>query len=100
MEASKYTAEYGIHDPGPVLTQRDKWFCEKADVVLANFEHSEKPSIGTCIELGWADEAGTPIVAAIPDGNVHEHPIVLNVVKFRTRTLNEAARVVLGLAGV
>lgn len=97
----RYREQYGIgpEDASTVLTVRDHKFCTESDVVLANFEGSVKPSIGTCIELGWASQAGTTIVAVIPEGNVHEHPMVLNVSNFRVHTLDEGIRTVLALAG-
>lgn len=88
-----------LEEVDKVLTVRDHWFTTKCDVVLANFVGSEKASIGTSIELGWAHEAGVPIVAAIPSCNVHDHPMVLSIVDFRTFTLHDAVEIVLALQG-
>lgn len=99
---SLYNELYRIVKPaqsGMVLTIRDHTMTTKSDVVLANFENSEIASIGTSMELGWASEAGVPIVGVVPSGNVHEHPMVLSVLAFRVHTLEEGLRVVLALAG-
>ena len=94
-----YTEHLGIENPAPVLTQRDKWMCQQSDVVLANFTGSEKASIGTCIELGWANLAGVPIIAVIPPGNIHTHPMIESLVDFNVPDLDEAVRILRGLAG-
>lgn len=97
-----YKELYQIPSPrqsGMVLTLRDHTMTTKSDVVLANFENSTIGSLGTAMELGWASEAGVPIVGVVPSGNVHEHPMVLSVLAFRVHTLEEGLRVVLALAG-
>ena len=94
-----YIDELGIKDPANVLTTRDKWMCTKSDVVLANFTDSVKASIGTCIELGWANLAGVPIIAVIPPGNIHTHPMIESLVDFNVPDLDEAVRILRGLAG-
>lgn len=75
-----YAREYDVYSGvnlNNILTTRDKWAATGCDIVLANFGSATKASIGTSIELGWADEAGVPIIAVIPSGNIHEHPMVL-----------------------
>lgn len=96
-----YSQVYGeLYDSADaVLTVRDWWYTTKSDVVLANFGDSEKASIGTSIELGWACQARVPIVAVIEDGNVHDHPMVLSVITFRAFTLQEGIRIVQALGG-
>lgn len=96
-----YQDEYGVDasNAGLVLTMRDHEFCTKCDVVLANFEYSDKASIGTAIELGWASEAGVPIVAVLPVGNVHDHPMINSVISFRVARLDDGVAVVKALDG-
>ncbi len=33
-------------------------------------------SIGTCFELAWAYEFGTPIISIIPEANIHRHAFI------------------------
>lgn len=94
-----YTEHLGIENPAPVLTQRDKWMCQQSDVVLANFTGSEKASIGTCIEIGWASLANVPIIAVLEKGNVHDHAMITSLVNFRVDTLEEAVPILRGLQG-
>lgn len=102
--AKTYQSEFHVTREGAakVLTQRDKWFTTGCDVVLVNFEPSDQTgfaSIGTCIELGWANEAGVPIVAVLPQHNVHVHPMVESLLFHRTATLDDAINFVRALNG-
>lgn len=86
-----------LSTPGGIVT-RDRWDCQRADVVLVNFVGAKRVSIGTVLELAWADAARVPIVAAMEPGNLHEHAMVEALVGFRTSTLEEAVDAVLALA--
>jgi len=77
------------------ITARDRFDCTRADAVLFNFLGATKVSIGTCMELGWADLARIPIVMAIEtSGNPHDHPMVRGVAGFRLNSLEEAIEVI------
>ena len=78
-------------------TTRDRWDSMRCDVMLVNVIGAERISVGTCIELGWADAARVPIVLAMDEGNVHDHLIVRGVAGYVVTTLDEAINVVLGL---
>lgn len=93
-----YEEKYGTV-AAPVLTTRDKWMATQSDVVLANFLDSTKVSIGTCIEIGWASQAGVPIVAIVPVGNVHNHAMIDELVTMKVETLEEAKNVLRALNG-
>lgn len=80
------------------ITTRDRWDCMRADIVLANFVGAGRVSIGTVLELAWADAARVPVVAAMEGGNVHEHAMVLELIGFRAETLEDAVDLVLALA--
>jgi nucleoside 2-deoxyribosyltransferase len=72
------------------LTVADRFDCMRADVVLVNFLGCEgRVSIGTCMELGWADAARIPIILVMESsGNVHDHAMVREVSGFRVETLD------------
>ena len=79
------------------ITTRDRWDCQRADVVLMNLVGAKQVSIGTCIEIGWADAARVPIVLAMEDGNPHEHGMVLACAGLRAKTLQEAFHLVVSM---
>jgi len=82
------------------ITTRDRWDCTRSDVVLVNLIGAPRVSIGTMIELGWADAARNPIVLAMePAGNVHDHAMVTEVAGFRADSVEGALELVIAILG-
>lgn len=77
------------------LTTRDRWDAMRCDVLLVNLLGAKTVSIGTVMEISWADTLRKPIVVAIePDGsNPHEHAMLNDCIGFRVPTLWDAADV-------
>lgn len=89
--------EYGHLSPlsGPrgIMT-RDRFDATRCGVLLVNLLGASKVSVGTVMEIAWADLRRTPIVVAIePSGNPHEHAMVNEAIGFRCVTLDEALHV-------
>lgn len=76
------------------ITTRDRFDCTGRDMVLVNFLGADRVSIGTCIELGWADAARVPVVVAMEEDNVHRHAMVNQIAGFIVPTLEQAVDVV------
>lgn len=74
------------------LTVRDRWDAMRCDVLLVNLLGATKVSIGTVLELAWADSKGIPIVVAMEDdgSNPHEHAMVNHIISYRVTTLWDA----------
>jgi nucleoside 2-deoxyribosyltransferase len=73
------------------LTTRDRWDAMRCDVLLVNLLGAKSVSIGTVMEIAWADAQRTPIVVAIEDqGNPHEHAMINESIGFRVSTLWDA----------
>ena len=75
------------------IITRDRWDTNRCDVILVNFLGAEKVSIGTVMELAWADAARVPSIVVIEPGNVHEHSMLREVTGFRVETLEEVLNV-------
>lgn len=76
------------------IMTRDRWDATRCDVILVNLLGAKSVSIGTVMEIAWADAVRTPIVCAIePEGNVHEHAMIQEALGFRVPTLDEAIQV-------
>lgn len=83
---------------GKGITTRDRWDCHRSDALLVNLLGAEKVSIGTMMELGWANSAGKPIVLCMEDkGNPHDHAMVREVCGFVVNTLDHGIEVVKAL---
>lgn len=72
------------------ITTRDRMDCQRADLVLINLLGSTRVSIGTMIEVGWADAFRVPIVLAIEPENLHQHPMLAQCAGFVVSTLEQA----------
>jgi nucleoside 2-deoxyribosyltransferase len=64
--------------------------CTRSNLVLMNLLGADRVSVGTMIEVGWADAARNPIIVAMEPGNVHEHPMVSDCAGYIVPTLDEA----------
>ena len=99
LEMIDFCSGMGLQPDGNTLEQiitiRDMWFSTRSDVVLANFGPGgeSKASIGTSIELGWASAAGVKIVGILPEGNIHNHPIVDALLDIKVFDLETALKV-------
>lgn len=90
---SAYLGLNPMSEPKGIMT-RDRFDCMKRDMVLANFLGAKQVSIGTCIELGWADAARVPIVAVMEEDNIHRHAMVNEAAGFIVPTLEGALEVI------
>jgi len=71
------------------ITARDRNDVMTCDLVFANFLGAKKVSIGSVIELGWADAWRKPIVIVMEPDNIHQHSIVNTICGFKVQTLEE-----------
>src|SRR5688572_5234242 len=56
---------------------RDRFDCLTCDLILVNLLGATKVSIGTVMEIAWADSRKTPIILVIEkENNIHEHAMI------------------------
>ena len=88
-------AKLGVLSTPSAVLARDRFDTTRADVMLMNLLGSERVSIGTMVEIGWADAARVPIIGVMePEGNVHDHMFVNQSIGFRVATLDEGLDIV------
>ena len=86
----------GSYDEFPLstghgITARDRFDCMGSDIVIFNLLGAKRISVGTMIELGWADAARNPAILIMEkEGNPHEHPMVSNTTQFRVDNVQDA----------
>ena len=73
------------------LTCRDRYDVTHRDLMVVNFVGWKSVSMGTSIELGWADAARKPVVGI---GPVYDYPMVKEIVNFWAAELDEAVHIV------
>jgi nucleoside 2-deoxyribosyltransferase len=79
--------------PRGIMT-RDRWDATRCDLLLVNFLGATRVSIGTCMEIAWADLKRIPIICAMEKtGNPHDHAMITEAIGFRVDSLDEAFRV-------
>lgn len=81
------------------IMTRDRFDATRCDVLLVNLRGADRVSIGTCMEIAWADLCRTPIVCVMEPGNPHEHAMVNEAIGYRVSTLTEALDVVKAILG-
>lgn len=70
---------------------RDRFDCLRADALLVNMIGATRVSIGTVMEIAWADSMKKPIVLAMEDeGNLHDHAMLREACYWQTSSLDEA----------
>lgn len=75
---------------GRAIKGRDRWMVKQADILLADFTDSEVASIGSCMELAWADILGKHVIAVIPEVNVHRHAFIIECANIIFTEMEEA----------
>ncbi len=79
---------------------RDRWDVSRSDVVFVNFMGTTRVSIGTIMEIAWADMLNKPIVYLTDSNNIHNHAMVMESVGFIVYTLEEAIETIKALLNV
>lgn len=84
------------YDEFPIATShaifaRDKWMVSQADIILADLSYSgNRVSIGTMMELAWANLLGKQVIVIMPHGNIHDHLFVHEAATIRFTDLEDA----------
>lgn len=75
------------------LTERDRYDTIRSDLVFCNLLGAKRVSIGSMIELGWADSNRIPVVLCMEPDNLHNHAMVRETVSWIVPTLEEAIEI-------
>lgn len=77
------------------IITRDRFDVTSSDVVLMNLlPMGNRISIGTFIELGWADACRTPVVMIRTPDCLSHHPMVDQLIGFEVQSLGAALQTV------
>lgn len=80
------------------LTARDREDVRRADAVLMYLPSAERISIGTMIEIGWADAWRVPIVLVTPPDSAYAtHPMVKECAAYVVGDLQSAVSILSAL---
>lgn len=76
------------------VVARDKFDATRCDVLLVNLLGAKKVSIGTCVEIGWANALNIPIIVVMEAGNIHNHAFIRESASFITESLSDSVYIV------
>lgn len=82
-----------LSGPRAVMT-RDRFDATRCDVLLVNFLGATRISIGTAMEMAWADLKRIPVVCVCEPDNIHRHAMLDETVGFWATTLDEGIAIV------
>lgn len=82
-----------ISDLKSIVT-RDRFDTTKrADMLIVNLLGAEKVSIGSMIELGWADSHRVPVIVVMEQDNIHNHAFVREIAGWIVDSVEEAVEI-------
>ena len=90
--------EHLLSTPQGTIT-RDRYDVYRCDALFVNFLNSDRVSIGTIMEIGWADARRIPIILVMEACNVHDHAFVRQAAGFITANLDEAIATAVEVVG-
>jgi nucleoside 2-deoxyribosyltransferase len=79
------------------IVTRDRMDVTNSDAILMNLVGASKVSIGSMVELGWADSHRVPTIVVMDRDNVHDHGFVYELASFIVDTMSDALTIIKGL---
>jgi nucleoside 2-deoxyribosyltransferase len=93
-QSSMPQADHQVMSTADAIIARDRNDVMSCDMLLANFLGAKITSIGSVVELGWADAWRKPVILVMEKtGNIHSHPFVDKLCGFKVHTLDEGIEV-------
>ncbi len=74
------------------IVGRDRNDVKTSDLILVNFSGAKKVSIGTCMEIAWADAFRIPVLVVTDPS--HDHEFINHLASWKVNTLEEALALV------
>lgn len=93
-------AHMGVLSTPRGVTTRDRYDATRCDVLFVNVLGAKSVSIGTVMEIAWADSKRIPIVMLTNEGNPHEHMMINECIGFKCYSFEDAIHVIKAIAGV
>lgn len=93
-----YPPEIEAHLPA-VLTERDFYLFQQADMIVLDLLDLQEISIGAMIEIGWASALRKPIIAIVEQENIYQSIVFAHLVTYKVTTRAEAIAVVNSVLG-
>jgi nucleoside 2-deoxyribosyltransferase len=92
-------AQHPLSTRTGILT-RDRFDVMRCDLLLVNLLGAERVSIGTAMEVAWADAFRKPVVLVDTDGSTHDHAFIRAIAGYVVPTLEAGLNIVDAVLGV
>ena len=79
------------------IMTRDRMDVMRCDMILVNLLGTEKVSIGSVMEVAWADAFRKPIILVMEKDNLHSHPMLREAAGFIVSDLDEAITIAIAV---
>lgn len=79
------------------IMTRDRMDVMRSDMVLVNLLGTEKVSIGSVMEIAWADAFRKPVILVMEKDNLHSHPMLREAAGFVVSNLDEAITIAIAV---
>lgn len=76
---------------------RDRMDVMRCDMLLVNFLGASKVSIGSVMEIAWADAWRKPIILVMEKENIHSHSMIKEVSGYIVSNLDEAVAIAIAI---
>lgn len=79
------------------ITTRDRFDVGRSNMLLMNFIGAPRVSIGSVIELGWADAFRKPVLVVMEPDNIHQHLMVKEIAGFVVPELDQGIEIAVSI---
>ena len=79
------------------IMTRDRMDVMRCDMILVNLLGTEKVSIGSVMEVAWADAFRKPVILIMEKDNLHSHPMLREAAGFVVSDLDEAITIAIAV---
>lgn len=76
------------------ITTRDRFDSCRCTILFVNLNDATRVSIGSMLEIGWADANRIPIIVVMGKENIHYHGMVRTIAGWVVPTLDDGIEVV------
>ena len=81
------------------ITTRDRFDVMRTDLIVVNFLGINRVSIGTVLEIGWADMLRKPVLVIMGKGNIHQHGMIKEIAGWVVDDYSLAIKIIRVMAG-
>lgn len=89
-QIDRFNGDKAILSSDAAIYRRDRNDVRRCDLVLVNLLEAPRVSIGTVMEIAWADAWDKAIILAMEKDNMHQHPILNQAARLIVPTLEDA----------